>query len=87
MAQQEQLAAQHKEAQTTYADYIGAQEAGKELLLYGVGANVLTPLKKQSINFGNAMIHLVILHLQEKTVIKMTTLQKYKYKTEGYKTP
>ncbi len=30
---------------------------------------------------------MMILHLQEKTAIKMTTLQKYEYKTEGYKTP
>ncbi len=62
-AQQEQLVAQHKEAQTTYADYIGAQEVGKELLLYGVGADALAPLKKQYINFGDAMIHSMILHL------------------------
>jgi hypothetical protein len=62
-AQQEQLIAQHKEEQTTYADYLGAQEAGKELLLYGVGAEALTPLKKQYINFGNATIHSMILHL------------------------
>ncbi len=42
-AQQEQLGAQHKEAQSMYANYIGAQEAGKELLLYSVGTNALTP--------------------------------------------
>jgi hypothetical protein len=46
-AQKEQLVARHKEAQTTYADYLGAQEAGKELLLYGVGIDTLAPLKKQ----------------------------------------
>ncbi len=86
-AQQEQLVTQHKEAQTTYVNYIGAQEAGKELLLYGVGAIVLAPLKKQYINFGDATNHSMILHLREKTAIKMTTSQKYKYKTEGYKTP
>jgi hypothetical protein len=86
-AKQEQLVAQHKESQTMYANYIGAQEAGKELLLYGVGANALVLLKKQYINFGDATIHLMILHLREKTAIKMTTLQKYEYKTEGYKTP
>ncbi len=80
-AQQEQLVVQHKETQTMYADYIGAQEAGKELLLYSVGADALALLKKQYINFGNAMIHSMILHLQEKTAIKMTTLQKYEYKT------
>jgi hypothetical protein len=62
-AQQEQLVAQHKEEQTTYANYLGAQEAGKELLLYGVGADALAPLKKQYINFSNATIHSMILHL------------------------
>jgi hypothetical protein len=45
---------------------------------------VLAPLKKQSINFGNATIHSMILHLQEKMAIKMTTLQNFEYKTEGY---
>ncbi len=62
-AQQEQLVAQHKEEQTMYADYLGAQEARKELLLYGVGADTLALLKKQYINFGNATIHSMILHL------------------------
>ncbi len=44
-AQREQLVAQHKEEQMAYADYLGLQEAGKELLLYGVGDNALAPLK------------------------------------------
>jgi hypothetical protein len=56
-AQQEQLVAQHKEAQMAYADYLGTQEAGKELLLYGVGVDALAPLKKQYINFGDSTIH------------------------------
>jgi hypothetical protein len=45
--QREQLVAQHKEEQMAYADYLGLQEAGKELLLYGVGDDALPPLKKQ----------------------------------------
>jgi hypothetical protein len=32
-AQRKQIVAQHKEEQTLYANYIGSQEAGKELLL------------------------------------------------------
>jgi hypothetical protein len=56
-AQREQLVAQHKVEQTAYADYLGSQEAGKELLLYGVGDDALAPLKKQYINLGNATIH------------------------------
>ncbi len=83
-AQRKQIIAQHKEEQMAYADYLGSQEAGKEPLLYGIGDNALTPLKKQYINFGNVTIHSMILHLQEKTAIKMTTSQKIEYKVEGY---
>jgi hypothetical protein len=49
-----------------------------------VGNDALAPLKKQYINFGDATIHSMILHLQDKTAIKMTTSQKYEYKAEGY---
>ena len=83
-AQHEQIVAQHKEEQMSYANYLGSQEAGKELLLYGIGDDALEPLKKQYINFGNATIHSMILHLREKRAIKMTTSQKFKYKSEGY---
>ncbi len=83
-AQREQLVARHKEEQTAYANYLGSQEAGKELLLYGVGDDALAPLKKQYINFGNSTIHSMILHLREKTAIKMTTSQKFEYKAKGY---
>ncbi len=67
-----------------YTKYLGAQEAGKELLLYGVGNDTLALHKKQYINFGNATIHSMILHLCEKMAIKMTTSQKFEYKAEGY---
>ena len=83
-AQREQLVAQHKEEHMVYTDYLGLQEAGKELLLYGMGNNALAPLKKQYINFGDCTIHSMILHLREKTAIKMMTSQKFEYKAEGY---
>jgi hypothetical protein len=86
-AQQEQIIADHKDDQMSYAKYLGAQEARKELILYGIGDDTLAPLKKQYINFGDATIHSMIKHLREKTAIKMTTSQKYNYKTEGYKKP
>ncbi len=76
--------ANHEEEQVSYTEYLGAQEAGKELILYGVGNNALAPFKKQYINFGDATVHLMIKHLRNKTAIKMTTSQKYDYKTEGY---
>jgi hypothetical protein len=86
-AQQEQIIANHKDNQTSYAKYLGVQEARKELILYGVGDDLLAPLKKQHINFGDAIIHSMIKRLREKTAIKMTTSQKYEYKKEGYKKP
>ncbi len=83
-AQWEQLVVQHKEEQTAYANYLGLQEAGKELLLYGVGNDALAPSKKQYVDFGDATIHSMLLHLREKTAIKMTTSQKFEYKAERY---
>ena len=83
-AHQEQITVQHKEMQTAYTKYLGAQEAGKDILLYGVGDDALAPLKMQYINFGNAAIHSMILHLQDKAAIKMTTSRKFEYKAEGY---
>jgi hypothetical protein len=82
--QREQIIAQHKETQMACTEYLRAQEAGRELLLYCVGNDALVPLKKQYINFSNATIHLMILHLWEKTAIKLTTSQKFEYKPEGY---
>jgi hypothetical protein len=77
-AQREQIVANHKDDQISYAEYLGlgVQEAGKELILYGIGNDALAPLKKQYINFGDATIHSMIKHLREKTAIKMMTLQK-----------
>jgi hypothetical protein len=45
-AQQEQIVANHKDNQISYAKYLGTQEAGKELFLYGVGDDALAPPKK-----------------------------------------
>ncbi len=62
-AQRDQIVAQHKVEQRAYADFLGAQEAGKELLLYGVGDDALAPFKKQYINFGDETVQSMIQHL------------------------
>jgi hypothetical protein len=69
-AQRKQIVANHKEQQTLYANYLGSQEAGKGLLLYGVDDDALALLKNQYISFGNATIHSMILYLWEKMAIK-----------------
>jgi hypothetical protein len=44
-AQQEQIVMNHKDDQISYTKYLGAQEAGKEPILYGIGDDALAPLK------------------------------------------
>ncbi len=83
----EQFVAKHKVLQSSYANYLGVEEAGKELILYAVGEDSLAPLKKQYIGFGDTMILSMMDHLRQKTAIRMTTAQKYEYKNAGFNAP
>ncbi len=60
---------------------------GKDLILYAAGDDALAPLKKQYIGFGNLTVLSMIDRLCQKTVIKMMTVQKHKYKATGYNNP
>jgi len=82
----EQFVAQHKIAQKSYRDYLSVEEAGKELIMYAAGDNAVAPLKKQYIGFGDTTILQMIEHLRLKMAIRMTTVQKFEYKTNGYNT-
>jgi hypothetical protein len=82
-----QFMAQHKIKQKNYRDYLNLKEAGEELILHVVWDNAVTPLKKHYIGFGNTMVLAMINHLRLKTAIRMTTAQKYEYKTNEYNTP
>ena len=86
-ATREQFVAQHKIEQKSYRDYLSIEEAGKELILYAVGDDAVAPLKKQYIGFGDTTVLLMIDHLRLKTAIRMTTAQKFEYKTHGYNMP
>ncbi len=79
--------AEHKILQKSYNDYLGVKEAGKELILYAVGADALVPLKKLYIGFRDTTVLGMIDHLRLKTAIKMTTAQKHEYRTMGYNNP
>jgi len=65
--------AEHKILQKSYNDYLGVEEAGKELILYAVGDDALAPLKKLYISFGDTTVLRMIDHLCLKMAIKMTT--------------
>ena len=83
----EQFVAQHKIKQKSYRDYLSVEQAGKELILYAVGDDAVAPLKKLYIGFGDTTVLKMIDHLRLKTAIRMTTAQKYEYKTSGYNSP
>ena len=83
----EQFVVQHKIEQKSYRDYLSVKEAGKELILYAIGNDAVAPLKKQYIGFGDTTVLQMINHLHLKTAIRMTTAQKFEYKTNGYNTP
>ena len=68
--------AEHKVKQKSYRDYLSIEEAGKELILYANGDDVVSPLKKQYIGFGDTNVLAMIDHLHLKTAIRMTTTQK-----------
>jgi hypothetical protein len=87
VAMRKQFVVQHKIKQKSYRDYLNVKEAGKELILYAVGHDAVAPLKKQYICFGDRMVLAMIDHLHLKMAIRMTTAQKYKYKTNRYNTP
>jgi hypothetical protein len=82
-----QFVAQQKIKQKSYRDYLNLKEAGKELILYAIGDDTVAPLKKQYIGFGNTTVLAMINHLRLKIAIRMTTMQNYEYKTNGYNTP
>jgi len=86
-ATHEQFVAQHKIEQKSYRDYLSVEDAGKELILYAVSDNAVAPLKKQYIRFGDTTVLQMIDHLRLKTAIRMTTAQKFEYKTNGYNNP
>jgi hypothetical protein len=71
-----QFVAQHKIKQKSYRDYLNVKEAGIELILHAVGNDIVAPLKKQYIGFGNTTVLAMIDHLCLKTAIRMTTTQK-----------
>jgi hypothetical protein len=69
-ALQEQYIAELKILTKSYNAYLGVEEAGKDLILYAAGNNILAPLKKQYIGFSHLTVLLMINHLRQKTAIK-----------------
>jgi hypothetical protein len=76
-----------RSSKKSYNDYLGANEAEKELILYPVRDKALAPLKKLYIGFGDTTVLRMIDHCCLKTEIKMTTAQKHEYRTMGYNNP
>ena len=70
-----------------FETYTGVCEGVKELILYGAGEEAVMALKKRYIGYGGVTPKAMITYLREKACVKMTTLEKYNFKAEGYKAP
>jgi hypothetical protein len=65
-ATHKQFVTQHKIKQKSYRDYLSIKEAGKELILYPIRDDTVSPFKKQYIGFGNTTVLAMINHLRLK---------------------
>ena len=55
-----------------------------DLIIYAVGEDAVVTLKQRFVKYLKTSPKQMIEHLRKKTCIKMTTLEKDKYKTSGY---
>lgn len=84
---QAQYEAEHARKNEEYQFFCGVQEGVKSLILYAVGRDALAPLEERYIGFGNADVHGMIAHLQDKMAIKISDQEKEAFKQKGYAKP
>ena len=56
-----------------------------ELIIYGAGEDAVIALRKKYIGYAGISPKAMFKYLREKTCVKMTTLEKYRFRTDGYK--
>ena len=62
----------------------GVCDGARELIIYGAGEDAVIALKKRFTGYSTVTPKEMIKHLRDKTCIKMTMLEKDKFKRQGY---
>ena len=84
VAQRAVIKAQHKRKYESLLTFTGVSVGAKELIIYAVGEEAVIALKARFIKYAKITPQQMIKHLRDKTCIKMTTLEKDRFKRQGY---
>ena len=67
-----------------HLDFIGVCDGARQLIMYGAGEDAVVALKKKYTGYNTVSPKEMIQHLREKTCVKMTMLEKDRFKRKGY---
>ena len=84
VAQRAVLEARHRRKMGSLVTHEGVKQGLIDLIIYAVGEDAVVALKQRFVKYLKTSPKQMIEHLRKKTCIKMTTLEKDKYKTSGY---
>ena len=84
VAQRAVIEAQHRRKYESLLTFCGVSVGAKELIIYAVGEEAVIALKARFIKYAKITPQQMIKHLRDKTCIKMTTLEKDRFKRQGY---
>ena len=66
-----QLKSQHKAKNYNYEVYVGIDTGAIDLILFAVGDEALSPLRKQYIDFTGGNSHSIMKHLRKNVCLKL----------------
>ena len=84
VAQRAVLEAKHRRKNDSLITFGGVCEGTKDLIIYAVGEDAVVALKERFVKYEKATPKAMIKHLRDKTCVKMTTLEKDRFKRQGY---
>ena len=84
VAQRAVREAKWKRKATSLVTFGGVCEGTKDLIIYAVGEDAVVSLKQRFVKYGKVSPKQMIKHLRDKTCVKMTTLEKDRFKRQGY---
>ena len=84
VAQRAVLEAKHRRKMDSLVTHDGVKQGLIDLIIYAVGEDAVVTLKQRFVKYLKTSPKQMMEHLRKKTCIKMTTLEKDRYKTSGY---
>ena len=83
-AQRVQEEAEHRRNNVSYEFYLVVAEACQDLIIYAVEYSTVAPLKERYVKYGRCSPQAMMKQLRDKSCVKMTTMEKDKFKRSKY---